>query len=287
MLAKYADNIPQLHGDIIKNVAAALEEDIGSGDITALLIPAEQTATAHVITREDCTFCGKDWVNETFRQLDPDVKVIWHIEDGQQARANNTLFELEGRARSLLTGERTALNFVQLLSGVATTARQYADLVKDLPIKILDTRKTIPGLRSAQKYAVACGGCHNHRIGLYDAFLIKENHIAAAGSISAAVTSARIIASNKLLEVEVETLDELDEALQSGADVVMLDEMDLNEVNEYLNGKQLHAQLELSGGVDIALINQQKELLKYINRISVGALTKHSQAVDLSMRIES
>jgi nicotinate-nucleotide pyrophosphorylase (carboxylating) len=286
MLAQYADNIPSLRRDIIKNVTAALEEDVGSGDITALLIPAEQTARAHVITREDCTFCGKAWVEETFRQLDPDVKITWHIEDGEQAAANSTLFELEGPARCLLTGERTALNFVQLLSGVATTAREYADLVKGLPIKILDTRKTIPGLRSAQKYAVACGGCHNHRIGLFDAFLIKENHIAAAGSIKAAVAKAREIAPEKPLEVEVETLTELDEALASGADIIMLDEVDLREVNQHLDSATVTAALELSGGVDIAQIDAHKSLFKNISRISVGALTKHCRAVDLSMRVE-
>ncbi|WP_052480928.1 carboxylating nicotinate-nucleotide diphosphorylase [Gilvimarinus agarilyticus] len=285
MLSEYADQIPGLHRDLIKNVTAALDEDIGSGDITALLIPAKQHAKARIITREDCTFCGKDWVEETFRQLDPDVTITWHFADGQRATANSTLFELDGPARSLLTGERTALNFVQLLSGVATTAQQYAQLVAGLPIKILDTRKTLPGLRSAQKYAVACGGCHNHRIGLYDAFLIKENHIAAAGSIKAAVTKAREIAAEKPLEVEVETLAELDEALASGADIVMLDEMSLEDVNRHLEGKAFTAQLELSGGVDIAQINAQKSLFKNISRISVGALTKHCRAVDLSMRV--
>jgi|SRR5690554_5766250 len=287
MLAKYAANLPNLRRDIIKNVTAALEEDIGSGDITALLIPQGQIATARVITREDCTFCGKDWVEETFRQLDPAVNIIWHINDGEQALANSTLLELQGPTRSLLTGERTALNFVQLLSGVATRARQYADLVKDLPINILDTRKTIPGLRSAQKYAVACGGCHNHRIGLYDAFLIKENHITAAGSLTAAVQKARAIAPDKLLEVEVETLSELDEALQSGADVIMLDEMDLAKVNNHLKGKPINAQLELSGGINLTQIQQQKDVLKHISRISVGALTKHCKAVDLSMRVST
>ncbi|BFM19708.1 carboxylating nicotinate-nucleotide diphosphorylase [Gilvimarinus japonicus] len=287
MLAQYADNIPSLRRDIIKNVTAALEEDVGSGDITALLIPAEQTARAHVITREDCTFCGKAWVEETFRQLDPDVKITWHIEDGEQAAANSTLFELEGPARCLLTGERTALNFVQLLSGVATTAREYADLVKGLPIKILDTRKTIPGLRSAQKYAVSCGGCHNHRIGLFDAFLIKENHIAAAGSIKAAVTKAREIAPEKPLEVEVETLTELDEALASGADIIMLDEMDLREVNQHLEGKTVTALLELSGNVDAAKIKRNGSSFLRINRISLGLLTKNCTAIDLSLRIKN
>lgn len=286
MLDTLAPQIPMLRDDIIRNVSAALAEDVGPGDITAQLIPAGQGASAQVITREDCVFCGRPWVEETFRQLDPAVTIHWHLEDGDRAAANSTLFTLSGPARSLLTGERTALNFVQLLSGTATLARQYADLVKGLPIKILDTRKTLPGLRSAQKYAVAVGGCHNHRLGLYDAFLIKENHIAAAGSITAAVTRARQIAPDKPVEVEVETLAELDEALATDADIVMLDEMDLVEVNTYLEGKAYSAELELSGGIDIAQIERYREELRHINRISVGLLTKHCWAVDLSMRIK-
>jgi nicotinate-nucleotide pyrophosphorylase (carboxylating) len=286
MNARYATNLPSLHRDISKNVAAALDEDIGSGDITAQLIPAEQTASARVITREDCTFCGQAWVEETFRQLDPEVSITWHIQDGQQAAANSTLFELQGLARSLLTGERTALNFVQLLSGVATTARQYADLVKGLPIKVLDTRKTIPGLRSAQKYAVACGGCHNHRLGLYDAFLIKENHITAAGGIAQAVQKAREIAPDKPVEVEVETLTELDQALDSGADIIMLDEMNLAQVSQHLSGRSVNAQLEISGNLDAQKIAQDRDFLAHIDRISLGLLTKHCRAVDLSLRFE-
>lgn len=285
MLDTLAPQIPLLRDDIVRNVTAALAEDVGTGDITALLIPADQVARAQVITREDCIFCGKPWVEETFRQLDSTVEITWHVEDGDKVAANSTLFELSGAARSLLTGERTALNFVQLLSGTATLSRQYADLVKGTHIKILDTRKTLPGLRSAQKYAVAVGGCHNHRLGLYDAFLIKENHIAAAGSITAAVAKARQLAPDKPVEVEVETLAELEEALATDADIVMLDEMELVKVNSYLNGKTFRAQLELSGGMDITQINQQKALLKYINRISVGLLSKHCKAVDLSMRI--
>ncbi|MDO3382832.1 carboxylating nicotinate-nucleotide diphosphorylase [Gilvimarinus algae] len=285
MIKLYADTIPNLRRDIIKNVTAALEEDVGSGDITAQLIPAEQLAKAEVITREDCIFCGKDWVEETFRQLDPEVTITWHIDDGGKAAADSVLFELQGRARSLLTGERTALNFVQLLSGTATTARQYADLVKDLPIKILDTRKTIPGLRSAQKYAVACGGCHNHRLGLYDAFLIKENHIAAAGSIAQAIKKARELAPGKPVEVEVETLDELDRAIAAGAEIIMLDEMELTEINQHLQGRGLTSHLELSGGLNISQLETQRAVLENISRISVGALTKHCKAVDLSMRV--
>lgn len=285
MIKLYADTIPNLRRDIIKNVTAALEEDVGSGDITAQLIPADQLAKAEVITREDCIFCGKDWVEETFRQLDPEVTITWHIDDGGKAAADSVLFELQGRARSLLTGERTALNFVQLLSGTATTARQYADLVKDLPIKILDTRKTIPGLRSAQKYAVACGGCHNHRLGLYDAFLIKENHIAAAGSIAQAIKKARELAPGKPVEVEVETLDELDKAIAAGAEIIMLDEMELTEINQHLQGRGLTSHLELSGGLNISQLETQRAVLENISRISVGALTKHCKAVDLSMRV--
>lgn len=284
MNARYAANIPSLHRDISKNVAAALDEDIGSGDITALLIPAEQVASARVITREDCTFCGQAWVSETFRQLDPEVCITWHIQDGQQAAANSTLFELHGRARSLLTGERTALNFVQLLSGVASNARLHANLVKDLPIKVLDTRKTIPGLRSAQKYAVACGGCHNHRLGLYDAFLIKENHITATGGIAQAVQKAREIAPSKPVEVEVETLAELDQALNSGADIIMLDEMDLTQVSQHLAGRPISAQLEVSGNLDAQKIAHDREFLAHIDRISLGLLTKHCRAIDLSLR---
>lgn len=284
MTQQTAPSLPGLQASITQNVVAALAEDVGTGDITAQLVPPSQSAKARVITREDCVFCGRAWVEETFRQVDPSVTITWHISDGEPATANSTLFELSGPARSLLTGERTALNFVQLLSGIATIASQYSEQVSDLPIQILDTRKTLPGLRLAQKYAVTCGGCYNHRIGLFDAFLIKENHIAAAGSIAQAVQQARTIAPGKPVEVEVETLEELDQALESEADIIMLDEMDLADVNRHLEGREFSAQLELSGGVDIAQINAQKTLFKNISRISVGALTKHCRAVDLSMR---
>lgn len=284
MLDKYADQIPNLNQEVTRSVTIALEEDIGSGDITALLVPEEQTATAEVITREDCTFCGKAWVEETFRQLDERVKLTWNIEDGGRATANQVLFTLQGPARSLLTGERTALNFVQLLSGTATVAAQYAKLVEGTDIKILDTRKTIPSLRLAQKYAVACGGCHNHRIGLFDAFLIKENHIMAAGSIAKAVAKAREIAPKKPVEVEVETLDELDQALACGADIVMLDDMDLSEVKQYVIDKNLTSELEVSGNVNQTTISNTHNAQNFISRISVGALTKHIKCIDLSMR---
>ena len=190
----FATLIPQLAQSVIANVKAALLEDIGTGDITAQLIPITQNATATIITREDCVFCGRDWVDEVFRQIDTSVNIKWYVDDGQTVTANTTLFTLNGNARSLLTGERTALNFAQTLSGTATVSHHYAQLVANFSVKLLDTRKTLPGLRDAQKYAVACGGCHNHRIGLYDAFLIKENHIAASGGIANAVNAARNIA---------------------------------------------------------------------------------------------
>lgn len=276
--------IPNLAQDIIKNVTSALEEDIGSGDITAELIPQGQQASAQVITREDCIFCGKAWVLETFKQIDADIDIDWHINDGEKAHANSVLFTLKGAARSLLSGERTALNFVQLLSGTATLAHEYANLVKNMPIKILDTRKTIPGLRSAQKYAVATGGCHNHRLGLYDQFLIKENHIAAAGSISKAVKAARVIAPNILVEVEVETIEELQSAIDANADIIMLDEMDTKEIKQFLEGKSITAELEISGGLDKQQIEAMPDILQFIDRISLGLLTKHCRSIDLSMR---
>lgn len=286
MLTQHANQIPHLYEEITRSVTIALEEDIGSGDITAQLIPEDQQARAEVITRENCTFCGRAWVEETFRQLDDKVSITWHIDDGEQASANQVLFTLEGKARSLLTGERTALNFVQLLSGTATTAAQYARLVEGTGIKVLDTRKTIPGLRLAQKYAVACGGCHNHRIGLFDAFLIKENHITAAGGIDKAVAKARQIAPDKPIEVEVETLEELDQALKADVDIIMLDEMEHSLVTKYLEGREVYSELELSGGIDANNNTFPSSDLDHIHRISVGALTKHIRAIDLSMRLK-
>src|SRR5690606_1443901 len=223
MFNHFIEKIPHFQLDIVNTVAHALAEDVGSGDITAQLIPAEQIAKATVITREDCVFCGQAWVEEVFRQLDPLVRIFWIVKDGDKVKANSPLFSLEGQARSLLTGERTALNFVQTLSGTATISQYYAQQVAHTQVKLLDTRKTIPGLRSAQKYAVICGGSHNHRIGLYDAFLIKENHIAACGSIANAVAKAHEIAPGKPVEVEVENLDVLSQALLAGADIIMLD----------------------------------------------------------------
>lgn len=282
MTNTYAPNAPLSQNDIIQNVKNALAEDIGSGDITALLIPADQQAQAKIITRENCIFCGKAWVEEVFRQLDPEVRITWHLNDGDMASANSTLFELSGSARSLLTGERTALNFVQTLSGTATVSHHYAQLVKHTQVKLLDTRKTIPGLRNAQKYAVTCGGGHNHRIGLYDAFLIKENHIAACGSITNAVNTAHEIAPGKPVEVEVENLDELQQALTAGADIIMLDNFSLDDMRMAVGINAGRAKLEASGNVTEATLPEIAAT--GVDFISIGALTKHCRAVDLSMR---
>lgn len=272
-----------LRRDIVRTVTWALEEDIGSGDITAELIPADRVTRATIITREHAVLCGRAWVDEVFRQLDPEVQLDWQVQDGDDIQPDQLLVTLHGRARSLLTGERTALNFLQTLSGTATTAREYARLVEDTGVKILDTRKTIPGLRTAQKYAVRCGGCHNHRMGLYDAFLIKENHIAACGGIAAAVAQARANHPDKPVEVEVENEQELRQALEAGADIIMLDdftdEAALRAVA--LVGEQ--ARVEISG--NIALDTVGSIARKRPNYISSGALTKHLRAVDLSMRI--
>lgn len=281
----FAQRIPHLSKSIIDNVTAALAEDIGSGDITALLIPAEQQAKATIITREDCVFCGKDWVTEAFAQIDKEVTIDWNVEDGDQVTANSTLFHLSGNARSLLTGERTALNFVQTLSGTATISRYYANLVAHTQVKLLDTRKTLPGLRDAQKYAVACGGCHNHRIGLYDAFLIKENHIAACGGIAAAVATARTIAPGKPVEVEVENFDELTQALNAQADIVMLDNFTTEDMFKAVAINNGQAKLEASGNVTELTLPSIAET--GVDFISIGALTKHCKAVDLSMRFNS
>nr|WP_324258046.1 carboxylating nicotinate-nucleotide diphosphorylase [Cellvibrio fontiphilus] len=273
-----------LSADIQQSVAFALQEDIGSGDITAKLIPTEEYASAKVITRETCIFCGRAWVEAVFRQIDPEVRIDWAIDDGQLAQANSTLFTLHGKARSLLTGERTALNFVQTLSGTATSSHFFAQKVAHTQVKLLDTRKTIPGLRTAQKYAVACGGCHNHRIGLYDAFLIKENHIAACGSISQAVAKAHEIAPGKPVEVEVENFAELEEALAAGADIIMLDNFTIEGMKQAVAINAGKAKLEASGNINEHTLIPTAET--GVDYISIGALTKHCKAVDLSMRLE-
>jgi len=273
-----------LQPDVIAaNVRAALVEDVGTGDLSAQLVPAAQTARARVITRERAIVCGQAWVNEVFRQLDPEVTVTWHCADGDLVEPNQTLYELAGRARSLLTGERAALNFLQLLSGTATRCRHFADLIEGLPARLLDTRKTIPGLRIAQKYAVSCGGCHNHRIGLYDAFLIKENHIAACGSITAAIRTAREQAPGKPVEVEVENMTQLAEALEARADSVMLDNFDLQQMREAVAFTAGRTVLEASGGVNESTLRAIAET--GVDYISIGTLTKDCKAIDLSMRM--
>lgn len=275
--------LADLAHEIEANVRRALAEDIGSGDITAQLIPAERLAHAKIITREAATICGTAWVDAVFRQLDPRVTVHWHVQDGQRAEANQVLFELEGPARALLSGERSALNFLQTLSAVATRCQHYADLVQGTAVKLLDTRKTLPGLRLAQKYAVTQGSCHNHRIGLYDAFLIKENHIAACGGIAQAITVAHKIAPGKPVEVEVESLQELREALDAGADIIMLDELSLDEMREAVAITAGRAKLEASGGVNESTLRAIAET--GVDYVSIGALTKDVKAVDLSMRL--
>ncbi len=272
-----------LTAEIEANVRRALLEDIGSGDITAQLIPAERLAKATVISRDAAVIAGTAWVDSVFRQLDQRVAVHWQVADGERVQPNQVLFHLEGPARSLLTGERSALNFLQMLSGVATRSQHYADMVADTQVKLLDTRKTLPGLRLAQKYAVTCGGCHNHRIGLFDAFLIKENHIAACGGIAEAITAAHKIAPGKPVELEVENLHELKQALDGGADIIMLDELSLDDMREAVRLTAGRAKLEASGGVtDATLLSIAETGVDYI---SIGTLTKDVKAVDLSMRL--
>lgn len=275
--------LEQLSAEIENNVCNALAEDVGTGDITAQLIAAEQTASARVITRDAATISGVAWVNEVFRQVDSDVQVRWLVADGQRVQANEVLFELEGKARSLLTGERAALNFLQTLSAVATRCQYFADMVSGTAVKLLDTRKTLPGLRLAQKYAVTCGGCHNHRLGLYDAFLIKENHITACGGVAATVQAAHRIAPGKPVEVEVENLDELLQALAAGADIIMLDELSLEDMRTAVAINASQAKLEASGGVNEQTIRAIAET--GVDYISLGTLTKDVKAVDLSMRL--
>jgi nicotinate-nucleotide pyrophosphorylase (carboxylating) len=270
--------------DLEITVQRALQEDIGSGDITAQLIPVDQTSNAKVITREAATICGQAWVNEVFHQIDPAVEVIWKVSDGEQVTADQTLFELSGFSRSLLTGERAALNFLQLLSGTATICQRYADIVSGTGVRLLDTRKTIPGLRNAQKYAVTQGGCFNHRIGLYDAFLIKENHIAACGGIDKAISTAKQQAPGKPIEVEVESLKELELALSAGADIIMLDNFDLEMMRDGVKITAGNAKLEASGNVTNETLRPIAET--GVDYISIGALTKHCVAIDLSMRIK-
>jgi nicotinate-nucleotide pyrophosphorylase (carboxylating) len=288
-----------LINDITKTVTWALCEDLGvntydelasSSDITAELIPVENIAVANIISRDECVICGIAWVNEVFKQLDTiyntKTAITWFVNDGQSVKANTTLFELSGNARILLTGERTALNFLQSLSGTATVTSTYVKHLEGTTTKLLDTRKTLPGLRSAQKYAVTCGGGVNHRIGLFDAFLIKENHIAACGGIEKAINTARINHSDKTVEVEVENIEELTQALNAGSDIIMLDNFTTEMIEkavkltaEISNGK---TKLEVSGNMTLETLRDYAK--SGVDFISVGALTKHVNAVDLSMR---
>ncbi len=269
--------------DILANVRAALAEDVGSGDITAALIPAGSGARARVITREEGVLCGQAWVDAVFRELDPSIKVSWRAQDGESIGAGDELFSVAGPARALLTGERCALNFLQLLCGTATTCQRYAALVAGTGVRLLDTRKTIPGLRVAQKYAVSCGGCYNHRIGLFDAFLIKENHIHAAGGIAQAVSAARQYAPGKPIEVEVESLDELEQALAAGCDRVMLDNFSLEQMASAVALSGGRVELEASGNVTEQTL--RPIATTGVDYISIGALTKDCKALDLSMRL--
>lgn len=267
----------------IEGVAQSLREDIGDGDITAALIPAGKTITGHVITRERAIIAGTAWVEEVFRQVNPSLSLTWHVQDGDEAAPDQVLFSCEGNARSLLTAERAALNWLQTLSGVATRCALYARQVEHTNVKLLDTRKTLPGLRLAQKYAVTCGGCHNHRIGLYDAFLIKENHIAACGSIAAAVATARKTAPGRPVEVETENLSELEQALAAKADVIMLDEFSLADMRAAVALASGKSKLEASGGINANTLVAVAET--GVDYISIGALTKDVTAIDLSMRL--
>ncbi|GIU02912.1 carboxylating nicotinate-nucleotide diphosphorylase [Shewanella morhuae] len=292
-----------LENDIRHAVKSALNEDLGGteindqtkaiayGDITALLIPTEKHAQAMLITREEGVFCGKAWAEQVFNQLGGEVALHWHVDDGDLVLPNQLLCELSGPARIILTGERTAMNFIQTLSGVATLTKHYVDKLAGTHTRLLDTRKTIPGLRTAQKYAVTCGGGKNHRMGLYDAFLIKENHIMACGSIRQAVDTARSLYPNKPVEVEVESLKELDLALSAGTDIIMLDNFDVTmmleavDMNNQYKAKGHGALLEVSGNVTLDTL---AEFAKTgVDYISVGALTKHVRALDLSMRLKA
>jgi nicotinate-nucleotide pyrophosphorylase (carboxylating) len=273
----------QLRIEIQRNVAASLAEDVGTGDLTARLISADTDARGRVITREDAIACGTAWFDAAFAALSPAAAVIWHVRDGDRVEAGQVLCDVVASARVLLTAERTALNFLQLLSGTATVTRRFVDAVAGTGAKIVDTRKTLPGLRLAQKYAVAVGGGTNHRIGLYDGILIKENHIIAAGSIAKVMEQARQIApSNVFIEVEVETLQQLDQALAAGAKMILLDNMTPETMREAVKITAGRAELEASGGVNLEKVRAIAET--GVNRISIGSLTKDVRALDLSLR---
>lgn len=272
-----------MKNQIKTSVAASIAEDVGDGDVTAQLIDASTQATATVITRESAVICGVEWFNEVFYQVDPQVKISWHVRDGDHVKPNQVLVNLSGNARSLVTAERCALNWLQTLSGTATTVAEYVAAISNTKAALLDTRKTIPGLRFAQKYAVKIGGGKNHRMGLYDAYLIKENHIESCGSIAKAINVAHKLQPNKPVEVEVESLLELQKAIEAGADIIMLDNFDLEQMREAVQINQHKAKLEVSGNVTLNTIAEIAST--GIDYISVGSLTKHLTAVDLSMRL--
>jgi nicotinate-nucleotide pyrophosphorylase (carboxylating) len=278
---------PEVPADLPAQVDAALREDIGSGDVTAALVPAAQEVRGALITRERAVLCGRAWADAIFRRLDERVRLSWHAGDGDLLSPGQVVFDIAGPARAVLTGERTALNFLQLLSATATAARAFADAVAGTGCRVLDTRKTLPGLRTAQKYAVRCGGGDNHRIGLYDRVLIKENHIAAAGSISGAIASARRLAPGITVEVEVESLAEFEQALLAKPDIVMLDEFSQADLKAAVARNQARGRqvlLEASGSVSIETVRSIAET--GVDYVSVGSLTKHVRAVDLSMRLQ-
>lgn len=273
--------------DLPDQVEAALREDIGSGDVTAQLVPEGQRVRGRVVTRDHAVLCGRPWAEQTFRRLDPDVRLTWNAADGDQVRAGAVLFEIEGRARPILTGERTAINFLQLLSATATQASRFAAAVAGTGCTVIDTRKTIPGLRSAQKYAVRCGGGRNHRMGLYDMVLIKENHIAAAGSISAAIGAARRVARGVKVEVEVESLAELEEALRAAPDIVLLDDFSLEDLAAAVSlNRSLGRPVTLEASGSVSLETVHAIAATGVDFVSSGGLTKNVRAIDLSMRLD-
>ena len=275
---------PAVPSDIAKLVTFCLQEDVGTGDITAELIPTDKTISAKLISRDNGVFCGRPWADEVFQQVDNSITANWHIEEGAELSPNQTLVQISGSPRSILTAERTVLNFLQTLSAVSTISQHYASLVRHTSVKLLDTRKTLPGLRSAQKYAVRVGGCFNHRLGLFDAFLIKENHIAACGGIEAAVSKAKALYPNKPVEIEVQNLNELELAISAEADTVMLDNFECSNILKAVKLNGGRVKLEASGGIDADMLVSIAET--GVDYISLGALTKNCQAIDLSLLIE-
>lgn len=270
--------------DIAELVTFCLQEDVGKGDISAELIPEEKRISAKIISKDNGILCGRPWADEVFKQVDSSLTANWHIEEGAEFSPDQTLAQIAGSARSILTAERTALNFLQTLSAVSTISQHYASLVRHTSVKLLDTRKTLPSLRSAQKYAVRVGGCFNHRMGLFDAFLIKENHIAACGGIDAAVSKAKILYPDKLVEIEVQSLNGLEQAISAGADIVMLDNFDHCNILKAVKLNCGRLKLEASGGIDADILVSIAET--GVDYISLGALTKNCQAVDLSLLVE-